>query len=414
MAWAGGDKTHLRRDGRVSYTAAMEQAPPTLRAGHWNGPFAPLSLAVYITWIAVALQPWVDWSRGHLHWSGLTLAGLLGMVAVPVLYILRSLCKSFGANDLLRMRLLGVLQLPAALLACWAFGSGSMPVLLIIVAGQLAVLYPPRLTVLLMLLANLPLLLILQQRWGWTDAALSMLSYVGFQTFAGLITAYARSAEESRDAAVSINSELLATRRLLLESTRSEERLRLSRELHDVVGHKLTALKLQLRLQARQGGQDSAQTIAECERLADELLTDVRGVVSTLREHDGVDLQQALAALVPALPHPQVRLELAAEARAAGLEQAQALLRCAQEGLTNALRHSGAATITIRLAVDADGIALGVEDDGRAQQPPQPGNGLRGMRERVEVLGGRLEIGVATGGGLRLRAWLPQSLPAPA
>jgi signal transduction histidine kinase len=108
-----------------------------------------------------------------------------------------------------------------------------------------------------------------------------------------------------------------------------------------------------------------------------------------------------------------VRLDLAPGARAAGLAQAQALLRCAQEGLTNALRHSGAAHIAIRLAADGAGIALSVEDDGQAQHAPAPGNGLRGMRERLEALGGRLEIGVEQGGGLRLRAWLPQAQLAP-
>ena len=391
----------------------MEQAPPTLRANHWSGPFAPLSLAVYLTWIAVALQPWLDWQHGRLHWSGVTAAGLLGMIAVPALYILRSRRGPPESDaDLARLRITVLLQIPAALLACYAFGGSTMPILLIVIAGQVSVLYPLRPALGLMLLANASLLLMLQQRWGWADAAASMLSYGAFQTFAAMMTAYARSAEESRDVAVRINSELLATRRLLLESTRSEERLRLSRELHDVVGHKLTALKLQLRLQARQGGKASVQTIAECERLADELLTDVRGVVSALREHDGIDLQQALAALVPALPYPRVRLELAPEARAAGVAQAQALLRCAQEGLTNALRHSGAAQIVIRLAADAGGIALSVEDDGRAQQAPLPGNGLRGMRERLEALGGRLEFSVAEGGGLRLRAWLPQAAPA--
>ncbi|WP_051748507.1 sensor histidine kinase [Nevskia soli] len=391
----------------------MEQAPQTLRANHWSGPFAPLSLAVYLTWIAVALQPWLDWRHGRLHWSGVTAVGLLGMIAVPVLYILRSRYgRPESDADLARLRILVLLQIPAALLACYAFGGGTMPILLVVIAGQVSVLYPLRAALGLMLLANAALLLMLQQRWGWADAAASMLSYGAFQTFAAMMTAYARSAEESRDIAVRINSELLATRRLLLESTRSEERLRLSRELHDVVGHKLTALKLQLRLQARQGGQTSAPAIAECERLADELLTDVRGVVGALREHDGIDLQQALAALVPALPHPRVRLELAPEARAAGVAQAQALLRCAQEGLTNALRHSGAAQIVIRLAADAGGIGLSVEDDGRAQQAPIPGNGLRGMRERLEALGGRLELGVAERGGLRLRAWLPQASPA--
>jgi signal transduction histidine kinase len=102
-------------------------------------------------------------------------------------------------------------------------------------------------------------------------------------------------------------------------------------------------------------------------------------------------------------------MELAPQARAPGVAQAQALLRCAQEGLTNALRHSGAARVVIRLQEEDAGIGLSVEDDGRARQLPQPGNGLSGMRERLEALGGRLDLAIRDGGGLRVHAWLPQA-----
>lgn len=392
----------------------MEQLSPPAQQISWSRPLAPLSLAVYVTWIAVAMQPWVEGGQSHPPWSAATLAGLLGLIAVPLLYVVRAMLPDPGADWVLmqRMRVLVLLQIPAALLACWAFGSGSMPVLLIIIAGQVGALYPPRGAVAIMLLANLPLVLMLEQRWGWGGTAVSMLSFGSFQVFAGLVTAYARNAEDARDDALRLNAELLATRRLLMESVRGEERLRLSRELHDVVGHKLTALKLQLRLHARQPGQERDQVIVECERLADELLNDVRGVVGALRHDEGIPLQQALSALAPALPQPQVLLELAPEARARGVAQAQALLRCAQEGLTNALRHSGAARVVIRLREEDAGIALSVEDDGRVRQLPQPGNGLRGMRERLEALGGRLDLAVRDGGGLLLRAWLPQALPA--
>jgi signal transduction histidine kinase len=392
-----------------AYTAAMEQSPPTLRTGHWNGPFAPLSLAVYITWVAVAASPLVDCLHGRLQPGWKAFAGVVGMVMVLALYVLRTLCKEPGGDDLRQMRWIVLPQLPFALLACWGFASDSMPVLLIIVAGQLAVLYPLRVIALLMLAADLPLLWLLAQRWGWSAAVVSLFTYVGFQVFAGLVTAYARNAEDARDDALRLNAELLATRQLLMESVRGEERLRLSHELHDVVGHKLTALKLQLRLHARQPQREPERAIAECERLADELLTDVRGVVGALRRDEGIPLQQALSALAPALPEPQVLLELAPEARAPGVAQAQALLRCAQEGLTNALRHSGAARVVIRLREEESGIALSVEDDGRARQLPKPGNGLSGMRERLEALGGRLDLALREGGGLRLRAWLPQT-----
>jgi signal transduction histidine kinase len=148
----------------------------------------------------------------------------------------------------------------------------------------------------------------------------------------------------------------------------------------------------------------------ECLRLSDELLADIRGVVDTLRAHDGIDLHAALTALAPALPRPRLRLELAADARVSGLNPAQALLRCTQEGLTNALRHSSAENLVLRLMSTAQGVELQIEDDGRATMVPVFGNGLNGMRERLAALGGGLDIEIVDGGGLRLRARLPAAL----
>jgi len=213
--------------------------------------------------------------------------------------------------------------------------------------------------------------------------------------------------EQARDELLLINAELRATRKLLLESARSEERLRLSRELHDVVGHTLTALKLQLRLCVRAAPMDGA--LVECVRLSDELLANVRGVVGALRVDDGIDLHDALRALVPQLPRPQIRLEIGADARVPGVEQAQALLRCAQEGLTNALRHSGAEHITLRLVRADGGVSLSIEDDGQAQAEPIWGNGLNGMQERLQGLGGALRVEMrGSRQGLRVCAFLPQ------
>ncbi|MDE0853244.1 MAG: histidine kinase, partial [Nevskia sp.] len=302
----------------------MSELPPSFRSQQWNGLFAPLNLTAYVTWTAVASGPALDWLHHQVEWSLRTRAGFAALLAFPVLYVAR--CLDPGEpHDIAEHKLRRLLWLEAvvALLACWGLidrggvssNGGSLPVLLIIVAGQLAVVYSARATLLSLLAINLPLGAMLAQRWGWTEMLSGMLAYAGFQAFAALTLSYAKRAELARDQAQRINAELLATRRLLLESARGEERLRLSRELHDVVGHKLTALKLQLRLQARQAGAEAA-SIAECQRLADEVLNDVRGVVSTLRQHDGIDLQQALAALVPALPHPQVRLALAPAARA--------------------------------------------------------------------------------------------------
>ena len=370
---------------------------------------SPLNLVVYASWTAIVVELCIEWRNGRLTAGPGLIACGAGMTAMLGLYIARSYYRASGEADLGRLRLLTILQIPAVLLAFCGlddFSNGGAA-LMIFIAGQLAMVYPPRQTALILVGANAPLALLLVERRG-LHALSDLMGFLAFQAFAALSTAYVRKAEATSDHLMRVNGELLATRRLLQESARGEERLRLSRDLHDVVGHKLTALKLQLRLLSRQSPPDDPASLAECGRLADELLADVRGVVSALRVHDGIDLGQALAALAPALPHPRVRLDLAPDARAAGLEQAQTLLRCAQEGLTNALRHGDADEIVIRLAPAPGGIALSVEDDGRAQQIPLPGNGLRGMQERLEALGGRLDLELARGGGLHLKAWLPQ------
>ena len=86
--------------------------------------------------------------------------------------------------------------------------------------------------------------------------------------------------------------------------------------------------------------------------------------------------------------------------------RAHILLRGAQEILTNAARHSGAQNLWLGLVRNADGIALTARDDGRGSPSVKPGNGLTGIRERVEAAGGALKIDGASG-GFRLEVWLP-------
>lgn len=371
----------------------------------------PLTIGAYVAWIAMALDPLRDALNGRILWSAWTVAGLIGLLAVPLLFTTANFRKPNSPRTPL-MHALMVLQLAAALLAfCglnYALHYIELAALLVIVGAQLGGIYGSRNAFLFLLAANLVVLASLYSRVSFDSLLAVMLGYGSLQAFAVATISYAKQAVEARDIAMLTSAELLATRQLLLESARGEERLRLSRDLHDAVGHKLTALKLQLRLCLRDAVPPAGNELRECMRLSDELLNDVRGVVSALRVADGIDLHQSLTALVPAIPRPRVRLELADDARVPRVEQAQTFLRCAQEGLTNALRHSGAENITLRLTRSNSGIALSVEDDGDAQTLPRWGNGLNGMQERLAQLGGTLEVATAAGSGLKLRAWLPQ------
>jgi signal transduction histidine kinase len=90
-------------------------------------------------------------------------------------------------------------------------------------------------------------------------------------------------------------------------------------------------------------------------------------------------------------------------------ERAHALLRCAQEVLTNAVRHAGARNVWLELAGGPEGLELRARDDGRGAEAVRSGNGLNGMRERLEALGGRLAVESGPGRGFQVTAWLPIS-----
>ena len=100
-------------------------------------------------------------------------------------------------------------------------------------------------------------------------------------------------------------------------------------------------------------------------------------------------------------------------ARAADADRAEVVLRAAQEGLTNAVRHAQAQNVWLRLARRAGGaLELTVEDDGRFEGVAHPGNGLEGVRERLQEVSGALELGRGPRGGLRLAAIVPGAVPS--
>jgi signal transduction histidine kinase len=298
-------------------------------------------------------------------------------------------------------------QLVAAWLDVALVQSGAGPILGVIAAAQLPFLFSIRSSVLLVLGSLLIYYAVFALRWSTAQPLFSTLLYGGFHFFALLIARLAHAAERQRDELAQVNAHLLATRSLLEAGTRDGERLRLSRELHDVAGHSLTALKLNLELALRLPEAERAARIVEARDLVDDLLDDIRAVVGQLRQHDGVDLAPALRALTERLPGPAIDLVLDPDLRVARVEQAEAVLRCVQEALTNALRHADSAQIRVSVRHDRDELQVEVCDDGRGRAVVRAGHGLTGMRERIEDAGGRLEFETAPGQGFRVRAHLP-------
>lgn len=205
-----------------------------------------------------------------------------------------------------------------------------------------------------------------------------------------------------------VNAELNAMQKLQAESARLAERLHISRELHDTVGHHLAALSLNLQLAGRLSTDDAAEHVREAHLVARTLLADVRDVVGALRQDPAVDFVDAISTLAAGVKRPAVHLDITDDLRGADPLEAHTLFRCVQEIITNAMRHSSAENLQLKLQRDGGGaLLLEACDDGRGVESIKPGNGLKGMRERVEEYGGKLSVKSSAGGGFSLSIRLP-------
>ncbi|MFF2146648.1 sensor histidine kinase [Kitasatospora sp. NPDC058190] len=218
---------------------------------------------------------------------------------------------------------------------------------------------------------------------------------------------------------VATMQELREARAAVAHLAASEERLRLARDLHDLLGHSLSLITLKSELAGRfmdAGKDEAARTqVADIEQVARQSLIDVREAVTGFRRPT---LPVELAAARTALSAAQVRLEAAPELVDAwpslANEEAGALAWALREAVTNIVRHGEGATVctvTADESWEASGeryAVLEIADDGRGPGKSQPGNGLSGLEERLALVGGRLETGPGERGkGFRLRASVP-------
>jgi signal transduction histidine kinase len=203
------------------------------------------------------------------------------------------------------------------------------------------------------------------------------------------------------------NAELVATREQLAQSSRTEERLRIARDLHDTLGHHLTALSIQLDVATRRAENAAVEHIREAHAIARLLLSDVRAVVGELRTGGDVDIVNRVNSLCRDYGDLRVHLQAPGELRPLHTERAEALLRCAQEAITNTLKHAQGRNLWIHIEQTDLGMNLRMHDDGRGTTRVAVGHGLTGMQERLEALGGRLELTSSVGSGFSIAAFIP-------
>jgi signal transduction histidine kinase len=219
----------------------------------------------------------------------------------------------------------------------------------------------------------------------------------------------AAHALRSRRELLRLNTELAATQELLSEGARSAERLRLWHEVDDATGHRLAELILQLELAAQRARPPADLALRSAQAFSRRLLSDVREILGALRPQPVgalIDLGAAVRTLAAGIAGPSLHLSLPERLVVSPLA-AHVAFRCAQEAVTNTLRHSAARNVWIDLRSPPGSLELEVRDDGRGAAELREGNGLIGMRDRVEEAGGRIRIETAPRTGFALRVVLP-------
>ena len=347
-------------------------------------------VAAILTWALVTgLALYIVIGAGGRYRDTVALAVTLALVNLAAMWLAMADGRLSRAGRLIALWI----QLFSALAIGWLLPLSFMPIYTIIWIAIATGFYPLRTCGWLLGAILLAWYLIMRLGWGQDGPLMSVTLFGTFHLFALLTARNAAEAEAARDKVEVLNRELMATQHLLSEASRQGERTRIARDLHDLLGHHLTALSINLQIAERLTDGAGKSKVEECRALARLLLSDVREAVSTLRDENTLDLSRAIALLVENVPQLDISLQVEEGLGIDDVEVAETLLRCVQEAITNTLRHASAKHSWIRVWQQDGNVHLEVRDDGSVAEDVAEGNGLAGMRERLAAIHGSLRLG---------------------
>jgi signal transduction histidine kinase len=402
---------HPRADDNpraAAYISSMTDARPAGmrsldRSLPWIRPLGVGAIAV-VAGVSVAQRP-----SPALSGRGLVVLVALVLLVGATIVNVRVLAVPVVAAAVGAMILSG-----AALV--WLQPGGTSEVALFVATAVAAMRLPDRLSI-PMVAAAAAAFLVAAIHAGRAAAAIAG-SEVGIVAFF-LVARFGRSAAEAHHRTREVLRELEATRSAEADAAMLRERSRLAREMHDVLAHSLSGLMLQLEgarllsAQPHPNGQLPA-ALDRAHHLARAGLDEARRAIAALRDDDlpKVERLEHLAAEFEDDAHVPTRVEITGTPRELDPETSLALYRVAQEALTNVRKHATPERVELRLAYELSGIRLAICDHGIRAAPVAAGEcadggyGLTGMRERAELLGGRLQTR-PTSDGFAVELWIP-------
>ena len=371
-----------------------------------------LQLTGLFTWVMVGIPLIYAWQQGVAD-NGLLSESLSGWVfsflAFGLLYILVSGNLNLyrrGWRDATYLFFLTVSAIAVSYYSATGLGS----VLLMVIAGILPWLLPLSVGMVWLVLSHLmvmPVFIYGPEDLNWWEAMMQSLLYAGFSSFVFATGYVAKLQASARDEQRRLNAELRATRALLAENSRVGERVRISRELHDLLGHHLTALSLNLEVASHLTDGQAQVHVKQSHSLAKLLLSDVREAVSEMRNGGTIDILATIKPLLDSVPQLQIKFESDSILILDDASVAQAVLRCVQEILTNTIKHANAKVLELSLHKIGNLLILKSQDDGVGEALIKLGNGLQGMKERVTSMQGEIVIETKPGKGFGICITMP-------
>ena len=394
------------------------------KPAHWLAQLDVERASACITWMVISGSAlyFLEKHFSLLHWRTLS-AGFIFLLLAVCFVLLSSEKRSNSSNSLRRFALLGVmyaLAIGSQLVVPYSY----LAIFVVIWSAILPYYVPWKRCLVLSVPVAIPTALIQANLWHEQQAVLTGALFWTFNLFAMIMSNTAIKEARAREDADALNRQLSSTQQLMKQALTQDERLRIARNIHDVLGHHLTALTINLQVASRKismlegkDPQDIKKHVEQSHSIAKLLLSDVREAVSDIRENAAINFSDAVHALVEELPRPRVTLHIDDNLSLTNVSIADCLLRCMQEALTNVIKHSSAQYFVISLQQREGSYYLCLQDscvpseqsDSRgANNSPEahltnleeannihnahvtPGNGLKGMQERVSALGGHI------------------------
>jgi signal transduction histidine kinase len=304
----------------------------------------------------------------------------------------------------------------AAVLIILRGSTRELALILLPLASQTALLLPDRVMVPVCLFIYLMVVMPFVLRpMRWIDAVALAVAYGTAIVFVVVFTRVAASEREARNDLAEANQLLRDHASQVEELATTKERNRLAREIHDSLGHYLTVVNVQIGAARTVLDQDRIRALghlSKAQALTQEGLSEVRHAVAALRASpaESRPLPEALALLVDQWNTAELnaRLEVSGSPCSLTPQTNLTLYRAAEEALTNVAKHAKATSVDMRLNYDEHRVRLTIKDNGIGAKNADGGFGLRGLRERVQLLNGYVRMSSEAGRGFTLEVEVPE------